>query len=776
MGYNKYMKKILSTIIILATLIPNITFGAFAVPWSATSTSQGWVSPNTVNGINFIVRAISFIASSTTSSSIFPYASTTALSAGTLCLTADTCRTTWPTGGSSVGWASTTADINSIYFTGNNIGKAGIGSSSPYASLAVTNTGTSPSFVVEDSTSPDTTPFIIDASGNVGIGTTSPDIYSLGLTKHLTLSTNGASVSSASMLVAGGTTGRARLDLGNESILRAGVWGIDGSHLTFNTNASNSGTTLTEAMRITSGGNVGIGTTTPESLFNIRGSLPTFTITDTSNTSGSVGDSLSNINFVGEDTSSGLNGTVRASIGTYAADVFRAQVGLNFKTRNGATLYNRMVIEPNLGYVGIGTTTPTSKLTISLGATDSANGLVLDRVAGGASDNSARLFWVTDANNYAAVNFGGTLHFGSGGIPGSSSLASYVLSMDAAGDVGIGTSSPYAKLSVTNTTANPSFIVEDSTSPDTSPFIIDANGNVGVGTAAPSEKLSLYGASGLSRSMTLSNDTTYYKLLETLNYSGSDSYNMGLGGDIFLQYDGPAGNRTTTLGVNHASGEVIINGNVGIGTTATTYKLTVNNQIGFTGTGSGNAGNINWGTGYGNAALTLYDGGAGLRYVWGLNSAEMQFAIPSSVSARYTWNKGGDFQSSGTNEVMRLNVDTGNLGLGTTSPYRKLSIAGDAVVTDNVRSSYFTATSTTATSTIAGALKYGRSGIATLSSGTVTVTNIPLDSNAIIFLTIQNCAGTCGQVAVDSKTASSFVITSTSATDSSDVGWMVIQK
>jgi hypothetical protein len=40
--------------------------------------------------------------------------------------------------------------------------------------MRITNTGSGNSFLVEDSTSTDTTPFVIDATGRVGIGTTSP--------------------------------------------------------------------------------------------------------------------------------------------------------------------------------------------------------------------------------------------------------------------------------------------------------------------------------------------------------------------------------------------------------------------------------------------------------------------------------------------------------------------------------------------------------------------------------------------------------------------------
>lgn len=56
----------------------------------------------------------------------------------------------------------------------NSIRNVGISSTTPYAKLSVINTGSGPSFVVEDDTSPDSTPFIVTAAGDVGIGTTSP--------------------------------------------------------------------------------------------------------------------------------------------------------------------------------------------------------------------------------------------------------------------------------------------------------------------------------------------------------------------------------------------------------------------------------------------------------------------------------------------------------------------------------------------------------------------------------------------------------------------------
>jgi hypothetical protein len=48
-------------------------------------------------------------------------------------------------------------------------------------------------------------------------------------------------------------------------------------------------------------------------------------------------------------------------------------------------------------------------------------------------------------------------------------------------------------VSITNTGTGNSFLVEDSASPDSSPFVIDAAGNVGIGVSSPSTKLEVSG-------------------------------------------------------------------------------------------------------------------------------------------------------------------------------------------------------------------------------------------------------------------------------------------
>lgn len=70
----------------------------------------------------------------------------------------------------------------------------------------------------------------------------------------------------------------------------------------------------------------------------------------------------------------------------------------------------------------------------------------------------------------------------------------------------------------------------------------------------------------------------------------------------------------------------------------------------------------------------------------------------------------------------------------------------------------------------------GKQGIATLSGGTVTVSTNSVTANSRIFLTIQSPGGTLGSVYVSARTAgTSFTISSTSAIDTSVVGYLVME-
>jgi hypothetical protein len=140
-------------------------------------------------------------------------------------------------------------------------GNIGIGSTTPYAKFTVTNTGSGPSFIIEDSAS-DNSPFVVDASGKVGIGASTPDTQltiagSLGGAGIHLDSTNGAGVQID------------RATQGNATVLEfqtAGTYewkignnGASNDNLIFYSSAGTAKMTLEQS------GDLGIGTTTPSS-------------------------------------------------------------------------------------------------------------------------------------------------------------------------------------------------------------------------------------------------------------------------------------------------------------------------------------------------------------------------------------------------------------------------------------------------------------------------------------------------------------------------------
>lgn len=67
-------------------------------------------------------------------------------------------------------------------------------------------------------------------------------------------------------------------------------------------------------------------------------------------------------------------------------------------------------------------------------------------------------------------------------------------------------------------------------------------------------------------------------------------------------------------------------------------------------------------------------------------------------------------------------------------------------------------------------------GKATLVAGTVVVSNTSVTANSLILLTGQNSSGTAGAVGVTARTAgTSFTITSTSGTDTRDIGYVIVE-
>lgn len=73
------------------------------------------------------------------------------------------------------------------------------------------------------------------------------------------------------------------------------------------------------------------------------------------------------------------------------------------------------------------------------------------------------------------------------------STGNIVFNPSSTGLMSIGVNTPSAKLHINNTTTSHSFLVEDDTNPDSSPFVITNVGDVGIGTNTPSTKLDVNG-------------------------------------------------------------------------------------------------------------------------------------------------------------------------------------------------------------------------------------------------------------------------------------------
>lgn len=163
-------------------------------------------------------------------------------------------------------------------------------------------------------------------AGNLGVGTTTIDTYSnIGTGSGITILAS-ATNTSAHLNLIGNGTGFGGLSLGNGTIRRAGVFGEDGSNLTFYTNASNSGTSLTERMRITSAGNVGIGTTSPSTygFFTVNSSVD----------SAGVNIVVRNQTDTGGDNTryAGINLIVGSDNGTASIRAFRTNSSTDYST------------------------------------------------------------------------------------------------------------------------------------------------------------------------------------------------------------------------------------------------------------------------------------------------------------------------------------------------------------------------------------------------------------------------------------------------------------
>ena len=256
-----------------------------------------------------------------------------------------------------------------------------------------------------------------DASGNVGIGTSSP-ISALEIKKPNTLinsrgivsinTTNTAAADIGGSLSLGGENGQATTPYVFGAIAGRYEGTLYNGYLQFNTTAGGAGI-ISEKMRIDSSGNVGIGTSSPSSKLEVVGdnTYIAHRASSTAQVSGGVWSMASTFWSTPTYTGTGIQQFGATATGT-TVGLANANLGLLVFQNSSAGLITtnqgvplvfsttnteRMRIDSS-GNVGIGTSSPSSKLTLS-----DTNAYKLT-LTGGSTQNAIRFAPVSTGNEY----------------------------------------------------------------------------------------------------------------------------------------------------------------------------------------------------------------------------------------------------------------------------------------------------------------------------------------------------------------------------------------
>jgi hypothetical protein len=484
------------------------------------------------------------------------------------------------------------------------------------------------------------------------------------------------------------------------------------------------------------GGSVGIGTTNPSSRLTVNpGSVTNagtwsdsaLAITNPTN----IG-SYSQISFgytVGTINAAAYLGFVSTNQGSngYGDLVFGTR---SVNTDTAPT--ERMRINSN-GNVGIGTTNPAGLLHL---ASDGPAILLTDKTnntdAVISTNNGGDVILNADLNDESGVNDPSQIQFKIDG--------EHVMRITSSGNVGIGTTSPGAKLDIAVSSGDAALLVRNatqtlrfdqnsirtSTSNDLGIFtsgnsgqiyLKQSNGNVGIGTTNPSQgKLVTTGYGGHSNTRSFvaiahnNNVESYFRIArmgagDSTSISLANNYNRDVPAyqtddntagisDITFRDEGSLSFSTGAVGTTEPVEKMRITsgGNVGIGTTNPSAKLTLPASE-----------SISFDDSSGNSKCEINSGAAGTLQLQG----DLDLRFKTTV------------------EAMRINSN-GNVGIGTTNPSAKTHIknsnASFGILVENSDITYGTAViAHTATSGTRYLVDFRASGIGnSFQVGTIT--------------------------------------------------------
>jgi hypothetical protein len=331
------------------------------------------------------------------------------------------------------------------------------------------------------------------------------------------------------------------------------------------------GTNGSERMRITSTGNVGIGTTNPAELLTVSASDDvSIRINSTKNGTWTGGQKLGALEFFGND-GSGEGAGLKGYVNLLSKNQYGAGFDMTFGTTDGTNgISERMRISHN-GNVGIGANIPNEKLDVRGKVYIESQGVDWNEATPGLARGAMHFDPVGNGSN----NTGNAITFGaSDASAGTNAHAGIYTRSD--GTYGtkmyFATTDQYATGSKTR-------------------MMIDYNGNVGIGTASPIEKLEVVGNAILDNSnaklkikaggtgtvgsidFTFNTDSTQYGLID-LNYNSRATQGFRIKSLYPLTLDAVTNQKFLISG----SQKMIIDssGDVGIGTTNPGFKLEVN--------------------------------------------------------------------------------------------------------------------------------------------------------------------------------------------------------
>src|SRR3989339_579407 len=500
---------------------------------------------------------------------------------------------------------------------------------------------------IRDTTVP-ATRMVIDDSGYVGIGTTTPQ-QKLDVVGNI--NSTGFINATTDLCIQGGSF------LSSVSASAVG-WTKTGTQVALTTATDNVSIGSTDFLVHNSKGYVGIGTTSPEGRLEVSN-----LDTDTANTllirkpTEATGTDVGGLRFV---TGSGAISSSNAIAGI-EADITQANPSslkgeLTFSTNRGDSYTEAMRIDDS-GYVGIGTTTPATPLDIDTGS----NSLGL-RLRGLAETVEIGDMYMGTNGEMIISTVGGS--GGQAFIDLRSEDDNYGLILRQSNGTGI---SPYANFYVTDAATDYLNIVVN-VAQGTKGLVIDENENVGIGTTTPQQKLHVNGNILANGTINATTDLCIQggACLSTVSSSAGGWTKTGTSNYV------PLWNGTSSI--NNSNIYQGASGNIGIGTTGPTSKLGVKDtatdgaltstlRLWQEGSGSGTGASID--LGFADNSLSsasiggFYDGaGRGLSFNTALSGVALS-------------------------EKMRI-TSAGYVGIGTTTPQQKLHVNGSILANGTI--------------------------------------------------------------------------------------------